>query len=1505
MGIWRARPVFVSSTFQDMQAERDHLRTHVFPELEERLRARRVHLEWVDLRLGIVTASQAAEHAREREVLKVCLAEVRRCRPFLIVLLGDRYGWVPSPDRIAAVAMEEGLGSEVVGCSVTDLEIQVGMLSPPHQRQRCFFYFRAPLPYGEMPPDVAATYTDAHGTEPTAKERTERLAAMKQRIEAALPDRVRHYAVNWDTERSRVTDLEAWGRIVLEDIWGGLAEEEAAAETEIPWTQAERNALEDFAADRARDFVGRERILAYLTRLALSPTRESMAQGACVTGDPGSGKSALFGELYQRLKKTDALVLAHAAGASPQSTSVDAMLRRFIEELNSALGADPIPLDSVTAPTLETTFASLLGKLAARRRVVLLVDALDEFERTPRGRFLTWLPRRWSANAKFIATAVQGDGSRTLAERSGIEMVAMPPLDAGEARHIAKAICARYHRALEPEVLEALLARSTPAGLACANPLWLAIAVEELNLLDADDFELARGSYSGAPAERLRSLMLNIVGALQIDVPALYRVTFDRAQELFGARFAQAFLGLIGLSRAGWRESDFRALLPRLSKENWDGLRFAALRRFFRGQIGQRGVLGQWDFNHAQMRAASRALLAETGAGEAHVHAVIVEHLLSLGPDDPLRQTEAMVHLLGSEDWGRAAAYYGDASLSDAAIQSATRVLAESVLAETPGDPATATRTATRLLDDMGLVDCIREEVARRFLHFLIEALDGHTIDVRMTIIRRAQEVFRQLLAAHAGNAQLLTDLSVGQNKAGRLLKAVGRREEALAAYHDALTTFEALAAAEGRNHLPQYGLSICHQNIGDVLFEGSRLEDALAAYERSLAIDSKLAASDVAGHEWQLSLGTAHERIGRVLMASGRREEALEAYRASNEIMRVLLAADPENAEWQGALAGSLHGIGECLTASGSSQEALAAYRESLAIAEKLVAADPEDTDRQRDLSVSYERIGEVLFLTTQPEAGRAAYEESLAIREKLVAADPGNAESQRDLANSLERIADTYDFVGRSRETLEAYERGIVILENLVAADPGNREWQRGLSLSQLKLGDVQAAVGRREEALATYQKSLTICERLAAEDGEDARLLRQLSKSGISMGDALGDLGRREEALAVYERSLAIREKLAAVDAGNAEWQNDVSVAHNRLGNVLAAAGKGEEALVAYRRSLAIMKGLADADPENAMLQFNMAIGHERIANLLWTTRTEEALDEYRAEIAIHERLATSHPGVPRWEDSLLQGYEKLRDRLASRDTRQSEWRRELLLRHGQIGDLHARAGRLGNALAAYRQQLALAEALADAHPEDLYRLRDLSVSYCAIGDMLGAMGKGEEALVAFQKDLAIAEKLAAEDPGNEDWQWDLSLSHSRVGDGLLATRRNEEALEAFRKSVTIREKLTEEQPDNVHWQRGLAVSYNKVANVLIAANRQEEALDACRQLLAIAARLVAAHPGNADWQRGLAQSYEKVGVVLLALGRREEALAAHQHSQAISAAVPTRNSLSRHPGVDDLF
>lgn len=68
---WRSRPIFISSTFKDMHAERNWLRDHGFPQLEEELRKRRHHLEPIDLRLGVETAQADTEEARELLVLKV------------------------------------------------------------------------------------------------------------------------------------------------------------------------------------------------------------------------------------------------------------------------------------------------------------------------------------------------------------------------------------------------------------------------------------------------------------------------------------------------------------------------------------------------------------------------------------------------------------------------------------------------------------------------------------------------------------------------------------------------------------------------------------------------------------------------------------------------------------------------------------------------------------------------------------------------------------------------------------------------------------------------------------------------------------------------------------------------------------------------------------------------------------------------------------------------------------------------------------------------------------------------------------------------------------------------------------------------------------------------------------------------------------------------------------------------------------------------------------------
>jgi hypothetical protein len=117
--------IFISSTFRDMQAERDHLVKFIFPQLRKLCEERGVAWSEVDLRWGITS-----EQSAEGQVLPICLEEIQRCRPYFIGLLGERYGWVPDEIDPELIEHEPWL-TEHTGHSVTELEILHGVLNNP------------------------------------------------------------------------------------------------------------------------------------------------------------------------------------------------------------------------------------------------------------------------------------------------------------------------------------------------------------------------------------------------------------------------------------------------------------------------------------------------------------------------------------------------------------------------------------------------------------------------------------------------------------------------------------------------------------------------------------------------------------------------------------------------------------------------------------------------------------------------------------------------------------------------------------------------------------------------------------------------------------------------------------------------------------------------------------------------------------------------------------------------------------------------------------------------------------------------------------------------------------------------------------------------------------------------------------------------------------------------------------------------------------------------------
>jgi len=367
-GSWKTAKVFISSTFRDMHAERDHLVKVVFPELRERLLPYRIYLDDIDLRWGITE-----EESKKDKVLDLCLQQIDECRPFFIGILGERYGWVPATplSREAARRFETyGKTQLETGQSVTELEILYGvLLMDPRMQGRSFFFFRDPRFLNAVPTDRRRevrhrfqefpTQEDVQrlGPKPARRQaaiRRLKFRRLKQRIRAVREHGYRvseNYPGRWDPRAldrptktaGRLVDLADFGRQIRDQLWEAIKAEfelpdqppAPAGPDEAARLAAESDDQARFVESRLRVYLGREDVQRDLVAYALGNEPEP----CLVTGPSGSGKSAALGQFVS--KATEALpgipVIAHFIGASPRSTALYDVLKRLCSELYDKL----------------------------------------------------------------------------------------------------------------------------------------------------------------------------------------------------------------------------------------------------------------------------------------------------------------------------------------------------------------------------------------------------------------------------------------------------------------------------------------------------------------------------------------------------------------------------------------------------------------------------------------------------------------------------------------------------------------------------------------------------------------------------------------------------------------------------------------------------------------------------------------------------------------------------------------------------------------------------------------------------------------------------------------------------------------------------------------------------------------------------------------------------------------------------------------------------------------
>jgi hypothetical protein len=587
--------VFVSSTFRDLAAERDALQERVFPQLRAHCAVKGYAFQAIDLRWGI-----REEAAAGHRTMRICLAEVARCqavspRPNFVVLLGDRYGWRPLPEIVAAPEFEtvasllsptdriaahaayhrddnavppqyvlvphgntspaddpEALRRALAGAarragypdavlakytlSATEQEIVKGAFQAEHAEEHVFCFLRE---LDDLPDHVPPAADDRavppavldYGDYHPEGTRDSQAQALLADLTSRLRAQLGPHAFRYHAEWNGAVVSTTHLDQLCQDMLSSLAR---VIDVEIERLEAYSHLAREQAAHHA---FAEEHIDGFIGRTEYLATvaryvDRGDAHPLCLFARGGLGKSALLARA------------AHDAGvAHPEAvvvtrflgvTSASADPRSLLEDLCGQIGAGYGCTEPVpqSLQELQQEFGKRLALATPDRPLLLFLDALDQLVGGAGGN-LGWLPTELPAHVRIVTTTRPGAPLDALARRlPGDHLIEIVGMHPDEGEALLQSWLQRAQRTLTSAQRATIIDRFRLRG----SPLYLRLAFEDARLWSAQ-----------RPDMRIGEDELSLIGQL-----------YDRLEAEHGAELVGHALGFLACTfeRLGLSEDE-------------------------------------------------------------------------------------------------------------------------------------------------------------------------------------------------------------------------------------------------------------------------------------------------------------------------------------------------------------------------------------------------------------------------------------------------------------------------------------------------------------------------------------------------------------------------------------------------------------------------------------------------------------------------------------------------------------------------------------------------------------------------------------------------------------------------------------------------------------------------------------------------------------------------------------------------------------------------------------
>jgi serine/threonine protein kinase/predicted negative regulator of RcsB-dependent stress response len=247
--------------------------------------------------------------------------------------------------------------------------------------------------------------------------------------------------------------------------------------------------------------------------------------------------------------------------------------------------------------------------------------------------------------------------------------------------------------------------------------------------------------------------------------------------------------------------------------------------------------------------------------------------------------------------------------------------------------------------------------------------------------LRNALAINENFLKGDPADKKLQEKVAVLRVRIGRVLPALGDRDEALQMNRAGLDLFESLATQTDARSKRRLAVSLVFR--GDIQMMNGEFENALKSYQRSLTMLHAMQEGDPQNVLYQLDVAGATGAVGRAFGSLGQRTQAVGLLERSLGIYERHFAQDRSYKDlpyWLGQ-----HEIwkGEVLSRDGKASAALESYQKAVKYLEQI--PNLESPNMRCDLAAGHAKVAAAFAALGRPQEASASYQTALRMAEPL----------------------------------------------------------------------------------------------------------------------------------------------------------------------------------------------------------------------------------------------------------------------------------------------------------------------------------------------------------------------------------------------------------------------------------------------------------------------------------------------------------------------------------------